>query len=293
MPGRAGRRRRHLHGRPPPPALRRQLPPECRHLDRLLPEPHVRETEAPADDPAVSKQSFDLVGVRRRADIEVFRPAAEEEVADAAAYEVGDEMFSVEPIEHTEGVGVDLLAGDACAPPVARPPAGSSKMNCNARIGAMRVGLVSAALLIDRVCMAVSVEAAEHPSLPRRVLCTTRSISMGQLLLPSSLASIRLLLTPRRSSPRVHAWSAIVSKRRSGRPDGGPRRSDQNTHRGALASRSAGSAGGPRPGAVPREFVWCRGRALRRRVEARDVAVGIVRPRTLDAARLVGERGRP
>jgi hypothetical protein len=37
---------------------------------------------------------------------------AEKEVSDAAAYEVGDEMFSVEPVKHTERVGVDLLAGD-------------------------------------------------------------------------------------------------------------------------------------------------------------------------------------
>ena len=47
------------------------------------------EAKAPADDPAVSKQSLDLVGVRRRADVEVFRAAAEEKVTDAAAYDGG------------------------------------------------------------------------------------------------------------------------------------------------------------------------------------------------------------
>ena len=90
----------------------RQLPPECRHLDRLRPKPHMREAKASSDDPAVSEQSLDLVWVRGRADVEVFRPAPQEEVPDAAAYEVGDEMFPVQPVKHTERVGVDLLAGD-------------------------------------------------------------------------------------------------------------------------------------------------------------------------------------
>jgi hypothetical protein len=73
----------------------------------------MRETKAPADDPAVSEYSLDLVWMRGCADVEVFRAAAEEEVADAAAYQVGYEMLSVEPVEHTERIGVDLLAGDA------------------------------------------------------------------------------------------------------------------------------------------------------------------------------------
>src|SRR6185503_7881238 len=59
-----------------------------------------------------------------------------------------------------------FACGRCCAPPVARPPAGSSKMNCNARIGAMRVGLAPAAVLLI-VLGAVTVTAAEHPSLAK------------------------------------------------------------------------------------------------------------------------------
>ena len=50
----------------------------------------VRQAEAPADDPAVPEELLDLLGVRRRADVEVFGPPAEQQVADAAADEVGD-----------------------------------------------------------------------------------------------------------------------------------------------------------------------------------------------------------
>ena len=56
----------------------------------------VREPEAPADDPAVPEQPLDLVRVRVGADVEVLRPAAEQQVADAAADEVGDVVAAAE-----------------------------------------------------------------------------------------------------------------------------------------------------------------------------------------------------
>ena len=97
--------------------FRRQLPPECGDFDGLLAEPHVCEPESPSDDPAVSKQSLDLIRVRGGADIEVLRSAPEKEITDAAADEVRDEAVLMEPIEHAEGVGVDLLAGKRVLPP--------------------------------------------------------------------------------------------------------------------------------------------------------------------------------
>ena len=61
------------------------LPAECRDLDDLLPEFHVRQTEPPSDNPAVPEQLLDLIGVRRGADVEVFGPTPKQEIADAAA----------------------------------------------------------------------------------------------------------------------------------------------------------------------------------------------------------------
>jgi hypothetical protein len=48
----------------------------------------VREAEAAPDDPAVAKELLDLVRLGRRADVEVLRPTAEQEIADAAPDEV-------------------------------------------------------------------------------------------------------------------------------------------------------------------------------------------------------------
>ena len=86
------------------------LPAERRHLDRLLPELDVRETEAAADDPAVAEEALDLVRVGRRADVEVLGAAAEQQVPDAAADEVGDVVELPQPVEDFEGVWIDVLA---------------------------------------------------------------------------------------------------------------------------------------------------------------------------------------
>ena len=68
---------------------RLNLTAERRDLDYLLSELDVCQAEAAADDPAVPKELLDLLRVRRRADVEVFRFAAEEQIADAAANQVG------------------------------------------------------------------------------------------------------------------------------------------------------------------------------------------------------------
>ena len=75
----------------------------------------MRQPEPAADDPAVPEQPLDLVRVRRRADVEVLRPPAEQEVADAAADEVGDVIVLVQPVEHLQRVGVDLLREIECS----------------------------------------------------------------------------------------------------------------------------------------------------------------------------------
>jgi hypothetical protein len=91
---------------------RRDLAAKGGDFDRLRAEANVRQAEPPSDDPAVAEESLDLVRVRVGADIEIFGMATEQEVADAAADEVAGEVVLVQPIQHLQGVRVDLLAGD-------------------------------------------------------------------------------------------------------------------------------------------------------------------------------------
>ena len=100
--------------------LRCHLAAEGRDLDRLRPEPHVRQAEAPADDPAVLEERLDLVGMRRRADVEVLRAPAEQQVADAAADEIRDVAVLMEAIEDFERVGIDLRSGERVRGSLAR-----------------------------------------------------------------------------------------------------------------------------------------------------------------------------
>ena len=86
------------------------LPAERGDLDDLLPELDVREPEAAADDPAVAEELLDLIGMRRRADVEILGPAAEQQIAHAAADEVGDVIGLAQPVEDLQGIGVDVAA---------------------------------------------------------------------------------------------------------------------------------------------------------------------------------------
>ena len=91
-------------------SLRLDQPPERGDLDRLGPELDVGESKPPSDDPAVAKELLDLMRVRGRADVEVLGPASEEQVAHAAADQVGDVVVLVELIEDFEGTGIDVSA---------------------------------------------------------------------------------------------------------------------------------------------------------------------------------------
>ena len=46
----------------------------------------------------------------RRADVEVFRPASEQQVADAAADEIGDVIALAQPVENLQRIGVNIAA---------------------------------------------------------------------------------------------------------------------------------------------------------------------------------------
>ena len=81
---------------------------KCRHLDDLVPEADVREPEAPADQPAVSKQPPHLFGRRIRRNVEVLRDDPDQEVAHASADEEGLVARVPEAIENLEGVAGNL-----------------------------------------------------------------------------------------------------------------------------------------------------------------------------------------
>ena len=48
--------------------------------------------------------------MRRGPDVEILGPAAEEQVPDAAADEVGRVIVLVEPVENLERIGIDLAS---------------------------------------------------------------------------------------------------------------------------------------------------------------------------------------
>jgi hypothetical protein len=88
--------------------FRRHLAPEGSDLDGLWAESHMREPETAANHPAVLEQALDLVGMCRGADIEVLRPAAEQQIAHAAAHQIGNVVILMKPIEDFERVRIDL-----------------------------------------------------------------------------------------------------------------------------------------------------------------------------------------
>ena len=80
-------------------------------LDGLVSVLHVRQPEAPSDDPAVAKQLLDLVRMGGGPDVEVLGPPVQQQIADASADQVGDVMVLVQSIQNFERVGVDVAAG--------------------------------------------------------------------------------------------------------------------------------------------------------------------------------------
>jgi hypothetical protein len=72
----------------------------------------VGEAETTADDPAVAEQLLDLVRVRGGADVEILGTAPEEQVANAAADEIGAMSVLVKAVKDLERVRVDVATGD-------------------------------------------------------------------------------------------------------------------------------------------------------------------------------------
>ena len=90
--------------------LHRRVAPEGRDLDDLAAaEEDVRQAEAPPDDAAVAEEGAHVLGAGARRDVEVLGLAAEQQVADAAADEVGLVAAALEPADDLGGVGVDAV----------------------------------------------------------------------------------------------------------------------------------------------------------------------------------------
>ncbi len=91
------------------------LPAEGRDLHDVAAEAHVRQAEAPAHDEAVAEQALDLLRVGVRPDVEVLGLARQQEVAHAAADEVGGVAAGLQAVEDLEGVRGRSACARACA----------------------------------------------------------------------------------------------------------------------------------------------------------------------------------
>ena len=86
--------------------------PEGRGLDDVVVEADVRQPEPAADQEAVLEDLLDLAGRGVCADVEILGRALEDEVAHAAAHEIGGEALAPQSVQNLQGVRVDVLAGD-------------------------------------------------------------------------------------------------------------------------------------------------------------------------------------
>ena len=83
-----------------------------RDLDDVAAEAHVRQTEPPADQPAIAEQILDLIGIGVRDDVEVFRMPVEQQIAHAAADEKRLEAGALQAVQDFESVGRDVGPAD-------------------------------------------------------------------------------------------------------------------------------------------------------------------------------------
>ncbi|MNV56557.1 hypothetical protein D3C71_1488490 [compost metagenome] len=70
------------------------------HLDDLAAEHHVRQAEAPADEPAVAEQLLDLFGRGVGGDVEIFGASIDQKVAHGASYQIGTKSGLTQAIQH-------------------------------------------------------------------------------------------------------------------------------------------------------------------------------------------------
>ncbi len=85
-------------------ALRRGRGAKRGHLDDLVAEEHMSQTETPADQPAIAKQTAHLFGQRVGRDVEVLRPYAEQQIPHRTADEEALIASLLESVEYFQCV---------------------------------------------------------------------------------------------------------------------------------------------------------------------------------------------
>jgi hypothetical protein len=86
---------------------------EGRDLDDLaVVEVDVGQPEPPADDPAVAEEALDLPRGRRRPDVEVLRAPVEQQIANAAADQVGGVIEAGQPPDDLDRLRIQVLDRD-------------------------------------------------------------------------------------------------------------------------------------------------------------------------------------
>ena len=86
---------------------------ERRRLDDLLPEAHMRQTEAAPDQEAVAERVLHLVRLGARADVEILRRASQQKIPHATAHEVGGVAELVKTVQDPQRIRIDIFARNA------------------------------------------------------------------------------------------------------------------------------------------------------------------------------------
>ncbi|MNV16331.1 hypothetical protein D3C71_1070870 [compost metagenome] len=82
------------------------------HFDDLATKHDMGQAEPAADQAAVAEQRLDLLGRGIGGHVEVLGVAADQQVAHGASHQVAGEPGITQPVQHAQGVGADVLAGD-------------------------------------------------------------------------------------------------------------------------------------------------------------------------------------
>ena len=84
----------------------------CNLYDLIAAKPDMCKPEPAPDQETVAEKLLDLMGRCVGTDVEILGCSIQQQVTDTTADQVGFVTVAVQPVEHLEGVLVDLAAGD-------------------------------------------------------------------------------------------------------------------------------------------------------------------------------------
>jgi hypothetical protein len=87
--------------------------PEGRHLDDFPPESHVGQSKTTSDQSGIANQIADLIGRGAGGHIEILGVLAQQQIADAAADDVGGVPGFLQTLNHLLSAGTDAIGADA------------------------------------------------------------------------------------------------------------------------------------------------------------------------------------